>query len=190
MNQPQPSASNSPSEVPSSPTGGEKHIELSGIHDFAAKLLQPEVLPRVKEYVLWHRAMRGAAETGTLVDDLARVPDFAPVSINLDITTACNYACDHCVDMDILNQPIKYAHDKLEDSLREMAGKGLKSVIVIGGGEPTVYRHFEDAILSIPAARRRARLGGRARSARRRTPASPALASRFSWRCPRREGAE
>ena len=142
MNQPQSAHGN-----PSSPTGGAKHIELSSIHDFAAKLLQPEVLPRVKEYVLWHAKMRGAVEAGELLDDLSSVPEFAPVSINLDITTACNYACDHCVDMDILNQPIKYAHDNLRDSLKLMAEKGLKSVIVIGGGEPTVYRHFEDAIL-------------------------------------------
>ena len=132
---------------PASPTGGAKHVELSPIHDFAGKLLQPEVLPQVKAYVQWQARMRGALESGTPVASLETLPDFAPISINLDITTACNYACDHCVDMDILNQPIKYSHDKLRDSLKLMAERGLRSVIVIGGGEPTVYRHFEDAIL-------------------------------------------
>lgn len=123
------------SDAPVSPTGGEKHVELSGIHDFARKLLQPETLPQVKQYVKW----RAGLET--------EIPDFAPVSINLDITTACNFACDHCVDMEILNTGIRYDHERLLDSLRLMAEKGLKSVIVIGGGEPTVYPKFVEAVL-------------------------------------------
>jgi len=134
---------------PSSPTGGEKHVELSGIHDFARKLLQPETLPRVKEYVLWQARMRGTlpeAKDGDASGDIA-VPDFAPVSINLDITTACNFACDHCVDMDILNTGIRYDHDRLMDSLKLMRDKGLESVIVIGGGEPTVYPKFVESVL-------------------------------------------
>lgn len=135
---------------PTSPTGGKKHVELSPIHDFASKLCQPEILRRVKEYVRWQAAARAAGNETSLTDasvkDLSRVPDFAPVSINLDITTACNYACDHCVDMDILNQPIKYDHQKLLDSLQLMANRGLRSVIVIGGGEPTVYPKFIETI--------------------------------------------
>ena len=129
---------------PVSPTGGEKHVELSRIHDFAAKLRQAGILPRVKEYVLWQAALRGSE--GERPKALSAVPDFAPISINLDITTACNYACDHCVDMDILNKPIKYEHDRLLDSIRLMAEKGLKSVIVIGGGEPTVYPRFVESV--------------------------------------------
>ena len=79
---------------PSSPTGGKKHVELSRIHDFASKLTQPEILPRVKEYVRWHSRLRGAeaAKDEVALKDLESVPDFAPVSINLDLTTACNYA--------------------------------------------------------------------------------------------------
>jgi wyosine [tRNA(Phe)-imidazoG37] synthetase (radical SAM superfamily) len=74
------------------------------------------------------------------------VPDFAPLSINLDLTTACNYACDHCVDMEILNTGIKFDHAKLLSSLETMAKKGLRSVIVIGGGEPTLYPYFAETI--------------------------------------------
>jgi len=119
---------------PASPTGGKRHVELSGIHDFASKLLQEETLPQVKRYVRWRAGLEHD------------VPDFAPVSINLDITTACNFACDHCVDMDILNTGIRYDHERLLDSLRLMAQKGLRSVIVIGGGEPTVYPKFVESI--------------------------------------------
>jgi len=127
------------SDAPVSPTGGKRHVELSGIHDFASKLLQEETLPGVKDYVRWQAALR-RGESGA-------IPDFAPVSINLDITTACNFACDHCVDMEILNTGIRYDHDRLLDSLKLMAERGLKSVIVIGGGEPTVYPKFVETIL-------------------------------------------
>ena len=126
-----------------SPTGGEKHIELSSIHDFAGKLRQPELLPRVKEYVRWQSKVRTSPEE---LANVAAIPDYAPVSINLDLTTACNYACDHCVDMDILNKPIKYEYERLRDSIARMAEKGLRSVIVIGGGEPTVYPKFVEIV--------------------------------------------
>ena len=49
---------------PVSPTGGEKHIELSPIHDFARKLHQGDVLPRLKEYVLWQADLRRATAEG------------------------------------------------------------------------------------------------------------------------------
>jgi len=136
---------------PVSPTGGEKHVELSPIHDFASKLLQRDILERLKKYVHWQVRVRTAAAGGkglapSELEEVAMVPDFAPVSINLDITTACNFACDHCVDMEILNQGIKYDHQKLLDSLQLMVDRGLRSVIVIGGGEPTVYPKFVETV--------------------------------------------
>lgn len=125
----------------------ERQVELSPLHDFAAKLCQPEVLGRLQEYVRWQVAWRqGYADGMTLEQALQSAPDRAPMSINLDLTTACNYRCDHCVDMDILNTGIRYDHDKLMSSLSEMAARGLRSVIVIGGGEPTVYPQFEEVV--------------------------------------------
>lgn len=133
-------------ENPTSPTGGEKHIELAQKHDFAGKFRHPELLERVKNYVLSQVEVRRAISEGHELPPEPTVPDAAPISINLDLTTGCNYACDHCVDMDILNQPIKFKHDNLTDSITNMVERGLKSVIVIGGGEPTLYRQFEQAI--------------------------------------------
>jgi len=124
----------------------ERHIELSKIHDFASKLQQPEVLKNLKEYVNWQVHTRNPDDKTLSADEKNRVPDFAPVSINLDITTACNFACDHCVDKDILNTRTKYKHDALLDSIKLMAAKGLRSVIIIGGGEPTVYPKFGETV--------------------------------------------
>jgi len=123
-----------------------KQVELTPIHDFASKLLQPELLPRLKEYVLWSSKAREAERKGESRGDATPLPDRAPVSINLDLTTACNYACDHCVDMDILNTGIRYDHERLKASLVQLAARGLRSVILIGGGEPTVYPRFAEIV--------------------------------------------
>jgi wyosine [tRNA(Phe)-imidazoG37] synthetase (radical SAM superfamily) len=124
-----------------------RQVELSPIHDFAAKLCQPSVIDHLREYVRWSAAWRREQAAGATLDALLeRAPDHAPLSINLDVTTACNYRCDHCVDMEILNTGVRYDHDKLKDSLVELQRRGLRSVIVIGGGEPTVYPGFEDVI--------------------------------------------
>ena len=113
------------------------------IHDFTAKLRQPSVWPGVLDYVKWRRAVEAARAAGRPAPD---APPIAPVSINLDLTTACNYRCDHCIDWDILNTPNKYEEVKLRSSITEMTKRGLKSVILIGGGEPTVYPGFSGMV--------------------------------------------
>ncbi len=124
-----------------------KQVELSPIHDFASKLCQPELIERLREYVRWQASWRRGYAAGVSLEEALRsAPERAPISINLDLTTACNYRCDHCVDMDILNTGIRYEHEKLMRSLDEMAHRGLRSVILIGGGEPTIYPRFEEVV--------------------------------------------
>ncbi|MHC4414302.1 MAG: radical SAM protein [Planctomycetota bacterium] len=135
-----------PAREPLPPTDGEKHTELSAVHDFAGKFRQPALVERLRQYVRHQSEVRRAIEEGHDPPPASALTDAAPVSINLDLTTGCNYACDHCVDMDILNQPFKFKHESLLESLRIMAERGLRSVIVIGGGEPTLYRRFEEII--------------------------------------------
>jgi sulfatase maturation enzyme AslB (radical SAM superfamily) len=109
------------------------------IHDFTAKLRQPSLLPEVSAYVHWRReALRARAEGRTEPEP----PGRAPISINLDLTTACNYRCTHCIDWDILNTPNKHRAEELRRSLAWMASNGLRSVILIGGGEPTLFPDF------------------------------------------------
>src|SRR5882724_8254841 len=104
------------------------------IHDFTAKLRQPAVWPGVLDYVKWRRGVEAARAAGRPAPD---APAIAPVSINLDLTTACNYRCDHCIDWDILNTPNKYDEEKLRSSIVAMKERGLKSVIFFSGGETT-----------------------------------------------------
>lgn len=112
------------------------------IHDFTAKLRQPSLLPQVQAYVSWRRALARARADGS--PDPAPPAEQVPLSINLDLTTACNYRCDHCIDWDILNSRYKHQEDELVASLEAMASRGMRSVILIGGGEPTVHPRFVD----------------------------------------------
>ena len=121
-------------------------LDLASIHDFASKLAQPDAKAALEKYVHWQVALRSGDSVSADELDPDKVPDFAPISINLDLTTACNYQCDHCVDLDSLNTGIRFEHDKLLSSLELMAQRGLRSVIVIGGGEPTLYPKFGETI--------------------------------------------
>ena len=118
-------------------------VRAAAVHDFARKLQQESMWPYVVDYVRWQRAARKAQAEGR---ELPANPELAPLSINLDLTTACNYACDHCIDWDILNSKVRHADDELRASLQTMVDRGLKSVILIGGGEPTLYPGFASIV--------------------------------------------
>jgi len=113
------------------------------IHDFSAKLRQPSLHGHVAAYVAGRRAVKRAQERG---EPIPEPPQQAPISINLDLTTACNYRCTHCIDWDILNTAHKHREAELRSSIALMAERGLRSVIVIGGGEPTLYPRFADFV--------------------------------------------
>ena len=114
-------------------------LRLDPLHDFAGKLRQPAFHDRLSDYVAWRRSVLDARARG---EPEPPMPAWAPLSINLDLTTACNYACDHCIDWDMLNSGISHDERALRDSLVRMAGAGLRSVILIGGGEPTLHPRF------------------------------------------------
>lgn len=117
--------------------------EVHAYHDFTSKLLQQSLVPGVVDYVRWQQARRAAQKSG---EEAPAFPNRAPVSINLDLTTACNYRCDHCIDWDILNTGVKHDETELKDSLKEMAARGMRSVILIGGGEPSVHPRFVELV--------------------------------------------
>jgi ADP-L-glycero-D-manno-heptose 6-epimerase len=130
----------------------EKQAELAPMHDFAAKLTQPSVVEHLRAYVRWQREWRRQRDEGVALETaLADAPDLAPLSINLDLTTSCNYRCDHCVDMHILNTGIHHDQETLLDSLTCLAEHGLRSVILIGGGEPTVHPRFGEVVRHLKA---------------------------------------
>lgn len=113
------------------------------IHDFSAKLRQPSLREHLHAYLRWRKDLR-RARAEQRPDPTP--PALAPISINLDLTTACNYRCDHCIDWDILNTKHRHDEETLRSSILTMAERGLRSVILIGGGEPTIYPGFSDFV--------------------------------------------
>lgn len=117
------------------------------MHDFRGKLSDPRVAPMVKDYLRRARSRRAGVDVTPPAD--SQSPAFGPLSINLDLTLACDYRCGHCIDSDLLNTGLTFEFLELENTLRVMAGKGLRSVILIGGGEPTLHPDFERVVLLI-----------------------------------------
>ncbi len=103
-------------------------MEKSLIHNFSKKLLQKSVFPHLKAYLC------------------KKGDDLAPISINLDLTTACNFQCPHCIDGEIINQGKMLDLRYVRRLIKDWSKKGLKSVILIGGGEPTLYPYFEEVV--------------------------------------------
>jgi MoaA/NifB/PqqE/SkfB family radical SAM enzyme len=103
--------------------------------DFSSKLRQESIIQRLREYISWQR---NSAHR--------RPPHFGPISINLDLTSACNFSCPHCVDSRIINAGEYLRLDDIKRTIRVLHSHGLLSVILLGGGEPTLHRNFGEIV--------------------------------------------
>ena len=112
-----------------------KHKE----HDFGSKLRQSSVIERLKQYITWRRNMETA-------DADRALPNLGPISINLDLTSACNFACPHCVDSTIINTGESLKLEEIKLSIDILKARGLLSVILLGGGEPTLHKDFGEIV--------------------------------------------
>jgi len=114
------------------------HVSTHRIHNFIHKVLQPHMFENLLAYVNWRVEVNKGKP--------APPPTFGPVSINLDLTTACNHYCHHCIDLDLLNNGRKMDLESTQILVNKLIEHGLKSVIVIGGGEPTVHPQFAEIV--------------------------------------------
>ena len=108
-------------------------------HDFSAKLRQASVVEGLKDYITWQRTLRKSP-------DGALFPKYGPISINIDLTTACNFSCPHCVDSKLLNSGDYLDLETVKRSIETLQKNGMRSVIIIGGGEPTIHKNFEEIV--------------------------------------------
>lgn len=101
-------------------------------HDFISKLRQNAILARLKDYIQWQRKCdAGAPDQNS--------PPFSPISINLDLTSACNFSCPFCVDSGLINAGKRLTLEEVQKTIDTLQAHGLFSVILIGGGEPTLH---------------------------------------------------
>lgn len=76
---------------------------------------------------------------------VANTPTTGPVHAELDLTDRCNVACYFCNQQDLRTKeqiPIK----KTTELIDEMAGSGLRSVRLSGGGDPLFHREINDVL--------------------------------------------
>ena len=108
-------------------------------YDFGSKLRQTSVIERLKDYIAWQRRPAESSSSDPL-------PPYAPVSINLDLTSACNFACPHCVDAGIINTGKYLELETVKQTVDTLREKGLLSIILLGGGEPTLHKDFGEIV--------------------------------------------
>jgi MoaA/NifB/PqqE/SkfB family radical SAM enzyme len=108
-------------------------------HDFSSKLRQDATLQRLKDYIQWQR------RCGVDASDQG-LPIFSPISINLDLTSACNFSCPFCVDSKLINAGKNLALEEVKKTINTLHSHGLLSVILIGGGEPTLHKDFGEIV--------------------------------------------
>ena len=115
-------------------------------HDFSSKLRQDATLQRLKEYIQWQRKCGGSSPN-------LELPIFSPISINLDLTSSCNFSCPFCVDSKLINSGKSLTLEEVRKTIHTLHSRGLLSVILIGGGEPTLHRDFEEIVRYIKSKR-------------------------------------
>ena len=111
-------------------------------HDFSSKLRQKATIQRLKDYVQWQRASRHKLSH-------REIPTFSPISINLDLTSACNFSCPYCVDSRLINAGKSLTVEEVKKTIETLHSHGLRSVILIGGGEPTLHKDFEEIVRTL-----------------------------------------
>src|SRR4030042_4291523 len=108
-------------------------------HDFSSKLRQDGTFQRLKDYIQWQRKCDANAPDRGL-------PVFSPISINLDLPSACNFSCPFCVDSKLINAGKSLTSAEVKKIVDTLHSHGLLSVILIGGGEPTLHGEFGEIV--------------------------------------------
>lgn len=74
-----------------------------------------------------------------------------PLTLEIDLTNACNHKCNFCFYADSLNKKVDTAVsrkvptaivDRIEEVIRESSELGTKGVSFSGGGEPTAHKDY------------------------------------------------
>lgn len=91
------------------------------------------------------------------IKDIDKNNSALPFTLRLDLTAECNFGCSHCLyqsKSSTIQKNVDYSYPgareldyaRLVKIIKLFAKKGLKSVIITGGGEPFVYKNFEKVL--------------------------------------------
>lgn len=68
-----------------------------------------------------------------------------PVTVEIDPSNICNHRCEWCVSIEA-HTGEKIGYDCFQGLVEELAGLGVKSVVLKGGGEPTVHPQINEML--------------------------------------------
>jgi len=71
-----------------------------------------------------------------------------PITLEIDLTNRCNFHCPHCTD-EYLHNNAEMDADVIIETVKRAALIGTKSVVIKGGGEPTVHKNFSHIVEAI-----------------------------------------
>jgi len=71
------------------------------------------------------------------------------LSMRTELSLRCDLACRYCNGTSGTAPPGEIHSDVIKDTIRQVKDLGGESVVVIGGGEPTIYPKFRDIITFI-----------------------------------------
>ncbi|MBT6051501.1 MAG: radical SAM protein, partial [Candidatus Scalindua sp.] len=70
-----------------------------------------------------------------------------PISVELSLTNGCNLDCVWCSDRDLrARQAGEMDFDVLKKLLLDLKQGGTKGIVIEGGGEPTIYKYFNEVV--------------------------------------------
>lgn len=72
-----------------------------------------------------------------------------PISVEMTLTNACNMNCVYCSDAMLRSRQGVTEQIGLEDFKRlfdDLSTGGTKGIVIEGGGEPTLYSHFDEVV--------------------------------------------
>ena len=79
-----------------------------------------------------------------------KFPDLTyPISVEMTLTNACNMNCVYCSDATLRSRQGMKEQISLEEFKRlfdDLAKGGTKGIVIEGGGEPTMYSHFDEIV--------------------------------------------
>lgn len=71
------------------------------------------------------------------------------LTIRVELSHICNLQCIYCNEGNVSPQSDNISFETIKDVIYQVKKLGGQSVVIIGGGEPTIYTHFKELVLYI-----------------------------------------
>jgi radical SAM protein with 4Fe4S-binding SPASM domain len=129
--------------------GNEEHaqiVEFLDNHPWLVQLAKNSITP-VKEVglekiVIFPDKLKSLGSV-----EIGRCDLTYPVSVELSLTNRCNLSCSWCSDLGIRQDAmVDLDYEIVLGLIRDLKEHGCRGVVVEGGGEPTIYKRFDEVI--------------------------------------------